>query len=256
MLSKNKIKYIRSLHLKKNREKEGLFIAEGRKIVSEILHSDIEVKMLLAGEKFIEQHKAVLKQKQVEAEVVAEEELRNVSALQNPDDALAVCGIQQKENDVRLLTKELGLYLDGIRDPGNLGTIIRVCDWFGIKTIFCSEDTTELYNPKTIQATMGSFLRVNIQYISLTEVMKALNANQQFSIPVYGAEMEGENVFGFNEFKPGLLVIGNEANGIREETHKLLTRKISIPSFGSKAESLNAAVAASILIAEYRRLNQ
>lgn len=255
MLSKNKIKYIQSFQQKKQREKEGYFIAEGKKIVSEILSSDWEVKALYASEFFFEQYTKNISLENIETCITEKEELKKISCLKEPDDALVICKIPTVDCDYKKIELDLVLYLDGIRDPGNLGSIIRVCDWFGIKSIFCSKDTTELYNPKTIQSTMGSFLRVNVFYENLVVVqenMKKLKMN--FSI--YGACVDGESIYASKGFEAGILVIGNEANGISIENKKLLTKKISIPSYTKNSpESLNAAIATSIIISEYKRQN-
>lgn len=253
MLSKNQAKFIQALHLKKNREKEGLFIAEGKKIVKEVLASGVRVRELFASEAFCTANESVIRSKGVKAHFITHDELKKISMLVNPDDALVVCEVPVRLPDPAQLGKDLALYLDGIRDPGNLGTIIRVCDWFGIKTVFCSHDSTEVYNPKTIQSSMGSFLRVNVFVSTLSELVEQV---QQLGIlcPVYGAFMAGENIYEMNEWKPGLLVIGNEAKGISEENSGLINQKLSIPAFSSPApESLNAAIAASLLVAEYRR---
>jgi RNA methyltransferase, TrmH family len=255
MLSKNKAKYVRSLHLKKNRESEGLFIAEGKKIVSEILAAKGPVTELYATHEFLEANEQHL-EGEFEIVPISHTELKTISGLKEPDDALAVCSIKENEIDYSKFGKQLILYLDSIRDPGNFGTIIRVCDWFGITQVICSMDSVDLYNPKTIQATMGSFLRVNIIYQELEIITQHLSEHK-IQLPVYGAYMEGENIFEMKQFAPGILVIGNEARGISESVEKLIDRKISIPRISSNGpESLNAGIATSIILAEFTRLNR
>ncbi|MBC7865206.1 MAG: RNA methyltransferase [Bacteroidia bacterium] len=253
MLSKNHTKFIQSLHLKKNRETEGIFIAEGKKTVSEILASDWEIIEILASESFLNGHASHIGDRNIKTTAISSEELKKISALSQPDDAFLLCKIPAQNPDHKKLKGDLVLYLDGIRDPGNLGTIIRVCDWFGVQSVFCSRDCTELYNSKTIQASMGSFLRVNVFYEELEDVLRNCSS-VGIELPVYGAFTEGENVFGLKEWEPGILIIGNEANGISEKNKELISKTVSIPSFSKKApESLNAAIATSILVAEYRR---
>jgi TrmH family RNA methyltransferase len=255
MLSKNHTKFVQGLHLKKNREAEGIFIAEGKKIVSEILASDWEIVELLASENFVHHQKALIERRKIKTTVISAEELKKISTLSQPDDGFVLCKIPLPAVNHEKLKNELVLYLDGIRDPGNLGTIIRICDWFGIQTVFCSPDCTELFNAKTIQASMGSFLRVNVFYEELSSVLKNC-AFHKIKMPVYGAFVEGENMYALKDWEAGILIIGNEANGISEKNKSLVGKKISIPSYSKNApESLNAAIATSILVAEYRRKN-
>lgn len=178
---------------------------------------------------------------------ISENELKKISFLKNPKDSVAVCVLPDNS---KLEEKNFQLVLDGIQDPGNLGTIIRLADWFGIEQIICSEDTVDFYNPKVIQATMGSFTRVNIAYCNLTEYLSATkNTN-------IGTDMEGENIYKFEQPQKINLILGNEGNGMRKETEDLLHKKISIPRFGKSqsTESLNVSMAAGIILGQLFRI--
>lgn len=235
MLSKNEVKYIQSLYHKKTREEERVFVVEGPKMIEELLHSDHVVKKIYASDEWIKPGNS-----KAEVITVTNDELQRMSALQTANQVLAVAE-QKQLNDAPVFSGQLSLVLDNIQDPGNLGTIIRIADWFGIQQIIASENTVELYNPKVIQSTMGSFVRVNVWYKDLTEILS--NAG----IPVYGALLNGKNVYEINRVEEGLLVIGNESKGISEEIEKLITEPVTIPGKGG-AESLNAAVAAGIIL--------
>lgn len=240
MLSKNEHKYIQSLCQKKQRQSEGLFIAEGAKLVDELLQSNYPVKKLYALEDWVKQNKIA-----VAVTTVTEIELEKISGLQTPNQVLAI--VEQKEpSSEPELNNQLTLVLDGIQDPGNLGTIIRIADWFGIKQVVASEDTVELYNPKVIQSTMGSFTRVNVWYRSLHAFLTTAN------IPIYGALLNGKNMHGEPPVTEGLLVIGNESKGISKELLPFISHPITIPRLGG-AESLNAAVAAGIIVSHLKK---
>lgn len=238
MLSKSQIKLITSLKQKKYRQQNGLFVAEGVKTIKELLQSSWQLYALYTTETF-----------NIDAKVenlITETELKRISFLTTPNKALAVFKIPTEKP----IKKEgLIVALDDVRDPGNLGTIIRLCDWFGIKSLVCSNATTDCFNPKVIQATMGSITRVNINYVDL------INFLNETKMPIYGAFMEGENVYQTNLKDEGVLVMGNEANGISKSIEAIITNKISIPRFGDlqAAESLNVATATSILLSEFKR---
>ena len=240
MLSKNELKYIQSLCQKKQRQEEGLFIAEGTKLVDELLQSQYRIKKLYALADWIQQYP-----KAVEAVTVTEIELAKMSTLQTPNQVLAVVEQQIPKTGPDIYT-QLTLVLDGIQDPGNLGTIIRIADWFGIKQVIASEDTVELFNPKVIQSTMGSFTRVNFWYRSLPEFLASAK------IPVYGALLNGKNMHWEPPVTEGLLVIGNESKGISKELLPFISHPITIPRLGG-AESLNAAVAAGIIVSHLKK---
>jgi len=235
-LSKNEAKFIQSLCHKKHRQAEGLFIAEGVKLVEEILKSNFQLKKIYATEKWAS-GKADLKDLLF---IVSEDDLAKISTLQTPNQVLALVE-QPTIKPVVQFKNKISLVLDGIQDPGNFGTIIRIADWFGIDQIICSHDTVELYNPKVIQSTMGSFIRVNVLYENLQDLLKAAQ------IPIYGALLKGESIYNIDKPKEGILIIGSEGKGIGEELLPMITNPITIPRIGG-AESLNAAVATGILL--------
>ncbi len=236
MLSKNEVKVIQSLCHKKQRQQEGLFIAEGVKLVEEIIQSDYRVKKIFATEKWQSESNP----KNLITTVVSDDELARISSLQTPNQVLAIVH-QPTSTELPQISRNLTLVLDGIQDPGNLGTIIRISDWFGINQIICSHQTVELYNPKVIQATMGSFLRVKVFYAELKSVLE--NAN----VPIFGALLNGQTVYGISKPEEGIILIGNEGQGINKELLPLITNPITIPKIGG-AESLNAAVATGIIL--------
>ena len=236
MLSKNEVKFIQSLCHKKQRQQEGLFIAEGVKLVEEIIQSDYHIKKIFATDKW-QTEKAEIK---AITTFVSEDELARISGLQTPNQVLAIVN-QQVIKELPQLEGKLTLVLDGIQDPGNMGTIIRIADWFGISQIMCSPNTVELYNPKVIQGTMGSFLRVKVWYGNLMELFNSTK------VPVFGALLEGECVYHTHKPKEGIILIGNEGQGISKDLLPLINHPITIPKIGG-AESLNAAVATGIIL--------
>ena len=236
MISKNQIKNITRLKQKKYRQQEGLFIAEGRKVIEEFLNSTFKLVDLFTTETF-----------DVDQEVIiTENDLKKISCLTTPNKALAIFKIPE---GLDLQSDGLILALDSVRDPGNLGTIIRLCDWFGVDQLVCSQETVDCYNPKVVQATMGSLTRVAIHYVDLEAYL------QKVDLPVFGAFMEGRDVYKSKMPKAGVLVLGNEANGISKAIEACVTDKISIPRFGAlqATESLNVATAGAILLSEFRR---
>lgn len=239
MVSKSKLKFIKSLQVKKYRKQEQSFVVEGAKSVSELLSSDFVVTWLAASEKFLFQHEHLIRSKKIDAVIASEKELEQLGSFQSNDAAIAVADM--KANEMPKLKDEFCLVLDDLRDPGNVGTIIRTADWYGIKHVVASEETADFYNPKTISATMGSFCRVNVFY---TDLLEFLTKN---SLPVYGALMDGADVHQTNFGKEGMIVIGNESNGISEEVIRLVNHRINIPKRGG-AESLNAAIATGIIL--------
>ena len=253
MISKNKIKYIRSLELKKNRNKEGVFVAEGHKVVDDLLALQPALLIVATAE--------WLKDKQLGAETevieVTDEELKKVSFLQHPQLVLAVFRQDQATaidsfGFSGIDTTELSLALDGVQDPGNLGTIIRIADWFGITHIYCSQDTADVYNPKVVQATMGSIARVKVEYGNLLGLVESLPAD----VPVYGTLLDGENIYQQPLENRGLIVMGNEGKGISPALAQKVNRRLLIPNFPEgrpTADSLNVAIATAITCAEFRR---
>jgi TrmH family RNA methyltransferase len=248
MLSKSQIKNLQALQLKKFRDQRRCFIAEGNKTVSEILANKPEIlQEIFATREFINKHSLQQKSTVLFTEV-SEDELKKISLQTSPNMALAVCNYFEEVTPDGTLADPFTFYLDDIRDPGNFGTILRLAAWFGISTIYCSLSSCERYNPKVIQSTMGAFLRVNVHYTSLNELKEKANPEN-----IYGGFLEGADLYS-EKLSGGIIVIGNEANGISDENAELITRKITIPS-GKKsgAESLNAAVAASIIAGEFFR---
>ena len=247
MISKNKIKYIRSLELKKNRNKEGKFVAEGFKVVDDLLALQpadlfVATQEWLHGKHFADQTEVI---------EVTEEELKKVSFLQHPQQVLAVFR-QATSGDYSINTSELSLALDGVQDPGNLGTIIRIADWFGITHIYCSQDTADVYNPKVVQATMGSIARVKVEYGNLLALVESLPAD----VPVYGTLLDGDNIYQQTLENRGLIVMGNEGKGISPALAKKVNRRLLIPNFPegrATADSLNVAIATAITCSEFRR---
>ncbi len=242
MVSKNQKKLINSLYQKKYRKQHGLFVAEGKKVINELLESNLELHSLFALDtSYFETSKD-------KAIVVTEKELKSISFLTTPQFALAIFYIPEVK-PVR--DKELILALDDIRDPGNLGTIIRLCDWFGISSLVCSEQTVDCFNPKVIQATMGSVTRVNIIYTDLQDFLASLDKET----PIYGTFMEGDIIYKEQLTHRSIIVMGNEANGISQEIEQLVSKKIRIPRFGKtqKTESLNVATATAIVLNEFKR---
>jgi len=240
MLSKSRITLITSLKQKKYRLQHQLFVVEGVKTINEFLNSSYTLEHLYA----INEFEGVSESVQT---VVSEVELKKVSFLKNTNSALAVFKMQsiKKIDESKLLVG-----LDNVRDPGNLGTIIRLCDWFGVTDLICNSETVDCYNPKVVQATMGSLTRVNVTYLKLEDFLSEKN------IPVFGTFMEGDNLYTTDvDTTSGIVVLGNEANGVSEQIEKLVTQKITIPKFGAvqKTESLNVAMATSIILSEFKR---
>ena len=247
MISKNKIKYIRSLELKKNRNKEGKFVAEGFKVVDDLLALQPADLIVATGEWLQGKHFGA----ETEVIEVTDEELKKVSFLQHPQQVLAVFR-QATSGDYSINTSELSLALDGVQDPGNLGTIIRIADWFGITHIYCSQDTADVYNPKVVQATMGSIARVKVEYGDLLGLVESLPAD----VPVYGTLFDGDNIYQQKLENRGLIVMGNEGKGISPALAKKVNHKLLIPNFPegrATADSLNVAIATAITCSEFRR---
>ena len=236
MLTKNEIKYIQSLYQKKQREEEKLFIAEGPKLAEELINSSIEIVNIYATNNWL---RSIANTNLVFTEV-SDAELTKISNLQTPNEVVVVAR-QQQSLPEPILKDQITLVLDGIQDPGNFGTIIRIADWFGITQLVCSNDCVDLYNPKVVQSTMGSITRVNCWYKDFASWSPTV------SLDIYGALLEGENVYEVGKVNEGLLVIGNESKGIREPFLSKIQKPVTIPKIGG-AESLNAAVATGIIL--------
>lgn len=247
MLSKAKIKYIHSLELKKKRREEHAFVAEGPKLVGDLLTS-FSCRLLLASPEWLMAHPDVCADEIME---VSHEELAKASFQKAPQEVLAVFGQKEYTWDASLPSRTLCLALDDIQDPGNLGTIIRLADWFGIEHIYCSSNTVDAYSPKVVQASMGGLARVRLYYGSLMEFVSTLS-----NVPVYGTFLNGENIYQQALSKNGLIIMGNEGNGISRNLEALITKRLYIPNFPlgrETSESLNVAVATAIVCAEFRR---
>ena len=238
LVSKSQTKLITSLQQKKYRDQTGLFVGEGPKVIAELLNEGIRLHSFFSTDA-----------SQITAENhfhLTETELKKVSFLKTANTSLAIFEIPKTKS---IQDSGLIVALDAVRDPGNLGTIIRLCDWFGVRQLFCSEDTADCFNPKVVQATMGSLARVQIHYVSLSGFL------EETTLPIYGGFMDGKNVYSEKLPQTGILVMGNEANGVSKEIIQKITHKITIPRFGSlqKTESLNVATATAILLSEFRR---
>ena len=242
MISKNQIKYIRQLEQKKFRKRENCFVAEGPKVVGDLMKR-YQPKAIFATRAWLDG--AGIGSQATE---ITDEELRRISFLQNPQQVLALFLIP---STIFYQPSTLSLALDSVQDPGNLGTIIRIADWFGIDTIYCSEDTADAYNPKVVQATMGSLAHVHIIYCDLLQLFDALPP----SYPVYGTLLDGDDIYQQPLSQEGIIVMGNEGNGISEAVRQRVTRRLLIPNFhqGESAESLNVAIATAITCSEFRR---
>ena len=251
MISKNKIKLIRSLAQKKFRQEKQLFLVEGDKMVSEVLNSGFRVAELFVTPEFLSAHKTLADRAEVFNEATTEE-IKKASLLKTPQNSLALCRLQPPA-ELPAHFSGFALYLDGIQDPGNLGTIVRTCDWFGMDYLFCSPDTADVFNPKVIQASMGSFCRVKTIYTPF-DTLAAWAEQQQ--APVYGTFLKGENLYNANLPEKALVVLGNEGKGIRSEVANTIRFKLSIPSFSKKEpgpESLNVALSAAIICSEFAK---
>jgi len=250
MLSKNKIKLIRSLGLKKNRSEKGLFVAEGRKLVFDLIKSQLSLREVFCTREISAKLVTVNAEKITELKNV---EMERISSLKSTPEIIGLFEIPKAGFSWEEIKKDLCIVLDSVQDPGNLGTIVRLADWFGIKNIICSEDCADLYNPKTVQATMGAIARVNVHYLLLKDFLSEVVKNK---VPIYGTFLEGENLFSTDLTSNGIVVMGNEGSGISKEIEAFISKKINIPSYplmNNGSESLNVAVAASIVCAEFRR---
>ncbi len=246
MLNKNTVKFIKSLHQKKYRNEFGKFFVEGEKSVVEALKSEFYIDLLLITREFEQKNAQLIRDFRGELIEVTPNQLEQLGYYQSNQDAL--CVVQMKPNlPYTPDSGELILALDEVRDPGNLGTIIRIADWFGIEKLVFSPHTAEFYNPKVIQATMGSFTRVKFFYEDLEKVFS------RWKIPVYGAFLEGEPIHNLPKVSPGVILMGNESNGISREVEKWVSRKVTIPGYG-QAESLNVAIATAILCDNFKRI--
>lgn len=250
MISKNNIKFINSLRIKKFRSQEGLFIAEGERLIEELLNSSLKTKAIYHTRDW----SPAMPNTNLEITQITNEEMKKISGLSTPSNVFALIEIPEFKISYEDLSNTLILALDDIQDPGNLGTIIRLADWFGIDTVLCTNETVDAFSPKVIQSCMGAISRVKIIYCDLEETLKELNA--KYNLPVYGTFMEGDDIYKVNLSSKGVIVMGNEGNGISPKIEKIVSKKIHIPTFANNrtaVESLNVAMATAIVCSEFRR---
>lgn len=250
MFSKSRIKLIRSLEKKKYRNEHGLFVVEGPKNVADMILS-FHCTYIAATNEWVIQNGNIL-QDVDEFDIINAEDLRKVSFQEHPQKVIALFEIPSRDFKLSILEKSLCLALDNVQNPGNLGTIIRIADWFGISDIICSLNTADAYNPKTVQAAMGSLARVNVHYLDLKQMLSEMDKE----IPVYGTFLNGDNIYETPLSHNGVIIMGNEGNGISADVEPFISHRITIPNFNSattKADSLNVAVATAITCSEFRR---
>ncbi len=249
MISKSLLKLIRSLDVKKYRRETGLFVAEGSKCVSDILKSGIFCEKIIATDKWLSENRLETK---AEIITVSSEELQKASFLCAPQGVIGIFRQHKEEFDPSVAERELCLALDDIQDPGNLGTIVRIADWFGIENIFCSHNTADIYNPKTVQSTMGAIGRVKVHYVDLPQFLASLNGKA----PIYGTFLDGDNMYEKELSNNGIILMGNEGKGVSAECAKAVNERLFIPNYPagrSTSESLNVSTATAIVCAEFRR---
>jgi RNA methyltransferase, TrmH family len=248
-MTKKQMSYVRALRQSKFRRINGQFIAEGPKVVEELIASDFKIATVFATETWIESNIDLLNDHNLSYDVVSPKELYAVSRMKEPNDVLAI--VYQKEIPEELDISGLTLALYAISDPGNMGSILRTADWFGITNIFCSFRTVDIYNPKVVQASMGSISRLTVTYLDFEDLFAQCN---EVGVPIYGTIPGEKNIYEIDFPKTGMIVIGNEANGIKEKYFPFFTDKVAIPPiYGRQTESLNAAVATAIIVSEIRR---
>ena len=250
MLSKNQIKLIKSLESKKFRKREGLFVAEGPKVVGDLLRAGYQPHSIYATPQ-CSLSNIPCSTSNIQFSTITDDELHRISFLQHPQEVLAIFHIPTPLDSSNLhLPSDICLALDGVQDPGNVGTIIRIADWFGISHIFCSLDTADIYNPKVVQATMGSLAHITVTYCDLVPLLR------KATVPIYGTLLDGQDIYQQPLSREGIIVMGNEGNGISSEVRQLITNKLLIPNFNKNsetAESLNVAIATAITCSEFRR---
>jgi TrmH family RNA methyltransferase len=248
-MNRKQMSFVRSLRQSKFRRMHAQFIAEGPKIIDELIDSDFKISTIFGTEEWLEQNMERINSKEIAYEIIGQKELSSLSRLKEPNEVLAT--VHQKEIPEELDISGLTLALYAISDPGNMGTILRTADWFGIKNIFCSFRTVDVYNPKVVQASMGSIGRINVTYLDFEDLFAQCN---EVGIPIYGTVPGTKNFYEVDFPKTGMLVIGNEANGIKEKYFKFFDEQIAIPHYMDRqTESLNASVATAIMISEIRR---
>lgn len=249
MLSKNSMKNINSLRVKKIRNEQGVFIAEGSRLTDELLNSTLIIKSIYHTSDW----SPIKNERKIETIEVGVDEMKKISGLSSPSYVLALVEIPEYDVAVIDFSNTLTIALEGVQDPGNLGTIIRLADWFGIDTIVCSNDTADAFSPKVVQSCMGAISRVKVVYCDLLEFLDKYRTS--YKLPIYGTFMEGENIYEEKLSSAGIIVMGNEGNGISPEMERLVTQKIHIPTFATNriaVESLNVAMATAIVCSEFK----
>lgn len=253
MLSKNKTKFINSIKKKKYRELYQCFFAEGEKLVDELLHSEFQITDILSTSEWLDKNKQNLPL-DIEISEITDAELKKISSLSSPNKVFAIAKQPKTSYKKSEIQNDLSLILDNINDPGNLGTIIRISDWFGIKNIFCSNESVDTYNPKVVQASMGALYRVKVHYVDLDSFFPQFSINENFNI--FGTFLEGENIYNEKLCNNGFIIMGSESHGISEYLKKHINKKLFIPNFPGDvktSESLNISVATAIICSEFRR---
>ncbi len=258
MLTKNKIKFIKSLQNNKFRNESNCFVVEGEKLVGELIESNFNIKILIAEPQFLlkaSEKQNVLNFNRIEDVIAAtSDDLQRISSYISPPTAIAVAEIPEYQFDETYLDTNLAFLLDVVQNPGNLGGIMRVADWFGIQHIICSENSVDVFNPKVVQATMGAICRLKVHYVTLIDFLEQISKNK--NIPVYGTFLEGQNIYQEPLTANGLIILGNEGRGISEELNPFITNKLYIPHFPAdkrNSESLNVSTAAAVVCSEFRR---
>lgn len=254
MISKNKIKFINSLKKKKYREIQRIFFAEGEKLADELLNSSIQITQLFATRNWIDEHSKKLHGRKFEIDEISEKDLQSISSLTTPNKVFVLAEQPVHDYKKENIDSKLSILLDNISDPGNLGTIIRIADWFGIENIFCTPESVDLYNPKVVQSTMGAICRVKVHYTGFEELIDTYNKKNGF--PIYGTFLEGENIYTENLTERGFIILGSESHGISDNIKPLVNKKLYIPNFSdgkTTSESLNISIAAGIVCSEFRR---
>ncbi|QZE13117.1 RNA methyltransferase [Halosquirtibacter laminarini] len=251
-ISKNRIKYIKQLSQKKHRKQEQKYIAEGAKIIEDLILAGQSMETIYADPDAYQRLSSIASKASIQIVNVDNESIHKASALSTASNAIAIIPIKQETLDMTAIKNNLTIALDNIQDPGNLGTIIRIADWFGIDTILCSKNTVDVFNNKVIQATMGAITRIKVHYVDLQDCLKSAT---DLHMPIYGTFLKGDNIYTKSLNNHGIIVMGNEGKGISEEIEAIVNNKITIPSFRQEkgSESLNVAMATSIICSEFKR---
>ena len=255
MLSKNKIKFINSIKKKKYRDIQQCFFVEGEKLVDELLHSDVQTISIFAVVEWLEKKRSVLSNlNDIEIVEVKEEDLKKISALTTPNKVLAIAKQPSYSFTFEEIKECLNIFLDNIKDPGNFGTIIRIADWYGIKNVFCSNESVDVFNPKVVQSTMGAIFRTKIHYVDSSNFLDKLQQLDDFNI--YGTFLEGDNIYKTELSKNGMIIMGSESQGISDNLKPFINNKLFIPNYPldvKTSESLNISIATAITCSEFRR---